>query len=158
LCNCSFHMAILSLNFYLSIYFLWTFPPLYSLMLSVRIRWPFPQMIDSEHTERYNFSFEKTKPECWSSIYAEKMFLNFMLCLLCCLLSKLMPPFVLFCSLHRVAHFRGYDDPFPRWSTMNILSAIISHLRKPSQNSDPLSVSWKIILLMILLFQYTFWY
>ena len=31
----------------------------------------------------------------------------------------------------------GYDDPFPRWSTMNILSAIISHLRKPSQNSDP---------------------
>ena len=31
----------------------------------------------------------------------------------------------------------GYDDPFPRWSTVNILSAIISHLRKPSQNSDP---------------------
>jgi len=24
-------------------------------------------MIDNEHTERYNFSFEKTKPELWSS-------------------------------------------------------------------------------------------
>jgi hypothetical protein len=32
-----------------------------------RIWWPFPQMIDAEHTERYIFSFEKAKPELWFS-------------------------------------------------------------------------------------------
>ena len=63
--------------------------------------------------------------------------------LFCCLLTKLMFLFVLFCSLDWVAYSRGYDDPFPRWSTVNILSAIISHLRKPSQNSDPPIVPWK---------------
>ena len=72
--------------------------------------------------------------------------------LFCCLLTKLMFLFVLFCSLDWVAYSRGYDDPFPRWSTMNILSAIISHQRKPSQNSDPLIVSWKTILLLIYFF------